>query len=253
MLKAIIVDDERNGREMLAALLQNFFSSRVQVAALCKNVEEGLEAIRSYSPDVVFLDIEMPGESGFELIEKASAYNFSTVFVTAFNEHAVKAFKVSALDYLLKPINREELRLAIEKLEKVQMKGDETAQQRLLEKLMTFPTPTNPKIGLPSLQGLIIVSVDEIIRCEADDNYTVVFLSQAKYVVSKTLKDVEETLKPYNFLRVHKSHLVNLDKVIRYLKQDGGMLILKGDSQVPVSRYGKDELERRLVTLLKKI
>src|SRR5258708_11307646 len=106
MLKAIIVDDERSGREILAGMLHTFFSTRIQVVSLCKNVAEGVEAIHAQMPDVVFLDIEMPNESGFELIEKARAYNFSTVFVTAFSDHAVKAFKVNALDYLLKPVQR---------------------------------------------------------------------------------------------------------------------------------------------------
>jgi two-component system LytT family response regulator len=212
-------------------------------------VAEGVEAIRVQNPDVVFLDIEMPNESGFELIEKAKVYNFSTVFITAFSEHAVKAFKVSALDYLLKPVQREELAHTITKLEKVQQHGGELAQQHLLQKLIGFSAHTSPKIGLPSLQGLIFINVHEIVRCEADDNYTLIFLPQQKHVISRTLKDVEETLKAYNFMRVHKSHLVNLDKVVRYQKQEGGVLILQDNSQIPVGRQTKEELEKRLMLL----
>ncbi len=249
MLKAVIVDDERKGREMLAGMLQNFFSSQVEVLTLCKNVTEGVEAIHKQNPDVVFLDIEMPNESGFELIEKASGYNFSVVFVTAFSEHAVKAFKVNALDYLLKPVQKAELARTLVKLEKLQQQGQEMNQQLLLKKIIAFSAHASPKVGLPTLQGSIFIEVLEIIRCEADDNYTIIFLPQQKQVVSRTLKDVEEALKPYNFMRVHKSHLVNLDKVVRYHKQDGGLLILKDNSQIPVGRQSKEELEKRLVIL----
>jgi two-component system LytT family response regulator len=246
MLKAIIVDDEPNSREMLAEMLKRSFNSKVEVAALCKNVAEGVEAIHSQNPDVVFLDIEMPNESGFELIKKVSNYRFLTVFVTAYSEHAIKAFKVNALDYLLKPVQRTDLEETIEKLINTMRQGVVLEQQQLLQKLIALSTNRKPKIGLPSSRGMIFIEVEEIIRCEADDNYTIVVMSRQKHIVSKTLKDVEEALRAYNFIRVHKSHLINLGKVERYQKHDGGVIILEDDSRIPVGRHNKEELERRL-------
>jgi two-component system LytT family response regulator len=249
MLKAIVVDDERSGREILASILRESFGQRISVAALCKNVAEGLDALYAHAPDVIFLDIEMPNESGFELIEKANPLHASIVFVTAYNHHAVRAFRVNALDYLLKPVQRDELSHVIDRLEKLRSEGEKFTQQQLLQKIMTFSSQANPKVGLPSVNGLIFIEVRDMIRCEADDNYTVIFTSNQRHVISRTLKDVEESLKEHNFLRVHKSHLVNLEKVSKYLKQDGGTLILQDNSQVPVGRHAKEELERRLVTL----
>jgi two-component system LytT family response regulator len=249
MLNCIIVDDERSGREMLHALLQTHFSQRIHVAALCRNVTEGIEAIHTHAPDVVFLDIEMPNESGFELIEKVDAVHFSIVFVTAYSHHAVDAFKVNALDYLLKPVQAEGLERTITRLEKLKAGGEVLTQQQLLQKLLTFSQQQNQKVGLPSLNGLIFIDADDILRCEASDNYTIIFTENRQHVISRTLKDVEESLKQYNFLRVHKSHLVNLRKVTAYLKQEGGLLVLQGNAEVPVGRQAKAELERRLLTL----
>lgn len=249
MLNCIIVDDERSGREMLHALLETHFSHRIRVAALCRNVSEGIEAIHAHTPDVVFLDIEMPNESGFELIEKVDDIHFSIVFVTAYSHHALDAFKVNALDYLLKPVQAEVLERTISRLEKLKAGGEMLTQQQLLQKLLTFSQQQNQKIGLPSLNGLIFIDVDDIIRCEASDNYTIIFTESRQHVISRTLKDVEESLQHYNFLRVHKSHIVNLKKVAAYLKQEGGTLVLQGNAEVPVGRQAKTELERRLLTL----
>ncbi|GHN01038.1 DNA-binding response regulator [Cytophagales bacterium WSM2-2] len=244
MLKAIIVDDERSGREMLETLLSSSFSQRIKVVALCQNVDEGVRAIQTHSPDVVFLDIEMPNESGFELIEKVNPLSAAIVFVTAYSQHAVQAFKVNALDYLLKPVQREELERTITRLEKTKTAGEVLTQQDLLQKIMSFSA--QPKVGLPSLNGMIFIEVKDIIRCEASDNYTMIFTNDKKYVISRILKEVEESLKVHNFLRVHKSHLVNLEKVIKYLKHEGGTLVLQGNAEVPVGRQAKEELERRL-------
>lgn len=249
MLNCIIVDDERSGREMLHAILQKHFSQRIHVASLCRNVAEGIEAIRVHSPDVVFLDIEMPNESGFELIEKVNPIEFSIVFVTAYSNHAVDAFKVNALDYLLKPVQAEGLERTISRLEKLKAGGEILTQQQIIQRLLSISQHQNQKLGLPSLNGLIFIEVDDIIRCEASDNYTIIFTESRQHVISRTLKDVEESLKQYNFIRVHKSHIVNLKKVIAYLKQEGGTLVLQGNAEVPVGRQAKTELERRLLTL----
>jgi two-component system LytT family response regulator len=248
MLKAILVDDERSGREMLAAILKGSFGQRIEVSALCKNVSEGLEALATHSPDVIFLDVEMPNESGFELVEKANPLTASVVFVTAYNQHAVHAFRVNALDYLLKPVQHSELEQVISRLEKIKAQGAALTQQEIIEKLFSV-SHNSGKVGLPSLNGMIFVEVAQIIRCEADDNYSVIHVPGYRHVISRTLKSVEETLKHYNFLRVHKSHLVNLDKVVKYQKHEGGTLILTDNAEIPLSRQAKEELERRLLIL----
>jgi two-component system LytT family response regulator len=250
MLKAIIIDDERSGREMLAGMLTERFADRLQVAALCQNVSEGIAAIRDKSPDVVFLDIEMPNESGFELVEKmGSSLQAAIVFVTAYNQYAVQAFRINALDYLLKPIQTDELADTIGRLEKMKSTGQAITAEELLSRLKNFSHPAQHRIGLPSLNGMIFVDANDIIHCEADDNYTHLFTTGQKYTISRTLKDVEESLSAFNFLRVHKSYLINLDKVVKYQKHEGGTIILQNKAEIPVGRQSKEELERRLIIL----
>lgn len=255
MLKAIIVDDERSGREVLKSLLEKHFSDRIEVTALCKDVDEGITALQSNSPDLVFLDIEMPGESGFELIEKINPLNASIVFVTAYNEHAIKAFQVGAVDYLVKPMQVVDLERAITRIEKIRVTGRILTQQELLQKLqqeifqkLASPFPdAHSKIAVSSFDGLTLLEINDITRCEASNNYTLVFTSEKKHIISRGFKDVEVSLCSYNFLRVHKSHLVNLRKVIKYRKE--GFLMMEDCTKIPVGRFFKDELEKRLLVL----
>jgi two-component system LytT family response regulator len=244
MLKAIIVDDEPYCCEILAAMLEAE-SPQVQVEAICNNGEEGLIAIRKYSPDLVFLDVEMPKMNGFEMLEQLSV-NFHLIFTTAYDQYALKAIRFSALDYLLKPIDREELKKAVQKAEqRIQIP---MAQQ--LEVLMQkIKKPLNPisKIALPTMEGLQMISIETIISCESDDNYTKLVLKNGKkLLVTRSLKEIEESLEQHSFIRVHRSYLVNLNEIEKYIKGEGGYLIMSDGSNVDVSRSRKEILMQKL-------
>ena len=190
MIRAIIVDDELHGRQMLASMLQNLFPSRVHVMELCDSVASGVTAIEKHKPDVVFLDIEMPDGSGFDLIEKSGKHLFLVVFVTAFSDYAVKAFKVNALEYLLKPIQREELKAALDKLDERLLDGIGNWKEEVLKKLISLTKHEVPKIGLPTMNGHVFVNIEEIIHCEADSNYTIVHFADKNMVVSITFREL---------------------------------------------------------------
>jgi len=249
MFTAIIVDDELHCRQMLAGMLDRFFPGRVNVLALCSSVDDAMISLKQHRPQVVFLDIEMPHHSGFDLIEKSDDYPFQVVFTTAHNKYAVKAFKVNAIEYLLKPIQHDDLQLTLEKLDKRLSDPPKTWKEPVLKTLTPLIEQVIPKIGLPTMSGHLFINVHEIIRCEADSNYTIVHLPEKRVVVSRTLKQIEEALKKYSFFRVHKSHLINLEKVLKYSKADGGTIVLSDQVEVPVSRNVKEELERVLPML----
>jgi two-component system LytT family response regulator len=238
MLKAVLIDDEPNCLKMLEWELQNACPN-VQIAALCESGKDGLRAIQSHRPDLVFLDVDMPYMNGFEMLELLPDINFEVVFTTAHDEYAVKAFKINALDYLLKPIDEEELKSAIEKAEE---------KKRNYRSLDTKPN-NDPrenvirKVALPTFEGLVFVEVGQIIYCQSDNNYTKIFLKSEKDLfISKTLKEIEELLGNYFFFRVHNSFLVNLNEIKTYVKADGGYLVMSNDHKVRVSRTKKDSL-----------
>lgn len=238
VIKAILVDDEKHGLEMLSWLLEKY--PNVEVLGAYSNPKEAVKSIENLNPDIVFLDIEMPSMNGFELLQAVGHISFSVVFTTAYDEFAIKAFKVSALDYLLKPIGKEELHAAIEK--HISKANDDYQNQlKLLKQLVEKPTLNLDKIAFPTFEGLEFVKAHHIIRCEADDNYTHIHLENKQpFLVSKTLKEVEELLADHGFLRVHYSHLVNLNKIKKYVKGDGGYVIMEDDSSVNVSRSKKE-------------
>ncbi|HTH56728.1 MAG TPA: LytTR family DNA-binding domain-containing protein [Cyclobacteriaceae bacterium] len=246
MIRAIIVDDEPLGRQMLSGMLKNFFPGRVEVMDLSNSVADGLASIEKHKPNVVFLDIEMLDGTGFDLIERSGKHLFLVVFVTAFNDYAVQAFKVNAIEYLLKPIKLEELGVTLDKLDQRLLEGIGNWKEDILKKIMAFSPREIPKIGVPTTNGHVFINVDEIIQCEADSNYSIVHLGDKRMVVSRTLKEMEEVLKEYRFFRIHKSHLINLNKVIKYSKADGGTVSLTNHLNVPVGRHAKDELEKLL-------
>ena len=244
MLRSIIIDDEPYCCEILAAMLEAD-CPQVQVVAICRNGEEGLQAIRKHGPDLVFLDVEMPKMNGFEMLEQIPV-NFHLIFTTSYDQYALKAIRFSALDYLLKPVDREELRKAVRKAEqRIQIP---MAQQ--LEILMQkIKQPLNPinKIALPTMDGLQMISIEAIISCESDDNYTrLVLKTGKKLLVTRSLKEIEESLEQHSFLRVHRSYLVNLNEIEKYIKGEGGYLTMSDGSTVDVSRSRKDLLMQRL-------
>jgi two-component system LytT family response regulator len=245
MIKAIIVDDEPYCCETLATLLERY-CPQVTVAAICYSGKEALTAIKEQQPQILFLDIEMPQMNGFELLERLPEIGFELIFTTSYDQYAIKAFHFSALDYLLKPIDREELQKAVQKVMQRLQKPLPQQLEILLQKI-NHPTSAIQKIALPTMEGLQMIATDSIIRCESDSNYTIFFLkNKQKLIVSRTLKEVEEMLEEHAFLRVHNSYLVNLNEVSKYVRGEGGYLVMSDDSSVDVSRSKKEMLLKRL-------
>lgn len=240
MIKAILIDDEKNALEMLEWQLENY-CPQVQVCALCSSADEGITAIQQHVPQLVFLDIEMPHKNGFEVIYAFPEPSFDVVFTTAYDQFAIKAFKFAALDYLLKPIDADELVDAVQRYEKKQRHHQFKDQLDILLQQYKQPQLAPGRIPFATQEGLVFIRPETIVRCEASSNYTTLhFSDKTKMVVSKTLKDVEDLLNPYGFFRVHHSHLINLQQVSRYVKADGGFIEMADGSQVPVSRQRKD-------------
>ncbi len=242
MLTAILIDDEPDCVELLALQLSQH-CPEVEVMAQFTSPEAGLQAIRSRKPDLVFLDVEMPRLNGFQLLEQLEAIDFSLVFVTAYNEFALKAFRFSALDYLLKPLNVAQLQEAVRKAAKRQ-RIDQRQLDMLRFQLKEGQYPA--KIAVPFQGGVVFVELKELVYCEADSNYTKLFLTNGKnYLLSKTLREVQEVLEERNFLRVHRQYLINLDHIKVYHKGDGAYLVMTGEVSIPVAKNQKDRLVQK--------
>lgn len=243
-ITCVIIDDEPNNVENLKGLLHTWCPG-VNVAACAGSAEKGIEAIRKIRPDVIFLDIQMPEKSGFEVLKAFDPVTFEVVFITAFDQYGIQAIKFSALDYLLKPIDVEELKKAIDKA-----RSRIADRHQNIENLLSFIKNTQhdaPKIALPTMHETRYVKVSEIVRCEAFNNYTTFFMSQGDEVlVCKTLKEFAELLKPYGFQRTHQSHLVNIKYVKSLLKEDGGKLLMEDKSKIPISRQNLEKIKKAL-------
>ncbi|MFT3918986.1 LytR/AlgR family response regulator transcription factor [Cloacibacterium sp.] len=230
-MKAIIIDDEKQARVSLSLLLKEY-CPEIEICADCENLPEGVKTIRKYKPDVVFLDIEMPGHSGLELLDffDEKEIGFSIIFTTAYNEYAVQAFKLSALDYLLKPIVPEDLTNAISKLRKQKKDQFSIFSENILQEIPE-------KIAIPSGNDLILLNISEISHIKGEGAYSeVVMTNKTKYLVSRNLKNFEDVL--YNdkrFIRIHRSYIINFDEAVSYSKSDNGWLNLKNDVTVPIS------------------
>lgn len=240
MLRAIIVEDEIRSRETLRGLLK-LYCKNVQIIGEAENVKEGIGMIEDRKPDVVFLDIQMPDGSGFKLLESIIEIDFDVIFTTAYDQFAIKAIKFSALDYLLKPIFPDDLVKAVKKAEDKKEGQSQKVNVDVLLENIKMPPKEPPKIILSTSDKINIVRVDDIVRCESDNYYTFFFFKNGeKLLLSKTLKENEELLKEHNFIRPHKSHLINVLFIKSYLKQDGGYILLTDGSKVPVSRRKKE-------------
>jgi two-component system LytT family response regulator len=239
-MKAILIDDERNALEMLEWMIRKN-TPEVEIVAMCESPVDGIEKIATLKPDVVFLDIEMPQLNGFDMLDRIGKYDFEVIFTTAYNQFAIKALKICALDYLLKPVDAEELKASVQKA--LQRKNKVSSEQ--LEMLMNYFKPEKPKarrIALTASDHLIFVETSDIIYCESDSNYTTFFLAKGdKVVISKTLKDVEEILEGADFFRIHASFLINLKHVAKFTRGDGGYVIMTNNQRITVSRKKKDE------------
>jgi two-component system, LytTR family, response regulator len=230
-MKAIIIDDEKRARVSLSLLLQEYCKD-IELVAECENLPEGVKAIRKYKPDLVLLDIEMPGYSGLELLDffNENEIDFSIIFTTAYNEYAIQAFKLSAIDYLLKPIIPEELVQAVNRLEK-----HKSQQYKALVENMQ--QENFEKIAVPSGSSLILLNLADIMYIKGEGAYSEVHMADnTKQLVSRNLKNFEDILNKDNrFIRTHKSYIVNFNEVSSYNKSDGGWLVLKNNATVPVS------------------
>jgi two-component system, LytTR family, response regulator len=241
-MKAIIIDDEPDAVESLHLSLMTQCPNVLILGKYTDSIK-GLEAIRQHAPDVVFLDIEMPRMNGFQLLEELGDIHFSLIFTTAYDRFAVKAFRFSAIDYLLKPIDPVDLKMAVEKAaEKMRI---EKAQIELLRK--QFHAPDNrrfEKIALPSAHGYTFVELADVLYCESDNSYTRFYLANGEiYLITKTLGDVEETLAGGDFFRIHKQFLINLKRISRFVKSDGGAIFMPNGVSIPISRSRKEEFQ----------
>jgi two-component system LytT family response regulator len=249
MLTAVIVEDEKRSRESLNGLL-NLYCKNVTVVAEADGVKSGIAAIEKNKPDIVFLDIQMPDGSGFKLLESINNLDFGIIFTTAYDQFAIKAIKFSAIDYLLKPIYPDYLVEAVGKAEKKTLSLRSHKNVEVLLENFTKPESEPPKIVLSTAEKLHVVNVKDIIRCESDNYYTRYFFNDGKkLLISKTLKENEELLSDFNFIRPHKSHLINVLYIKSYDKHEGGFINMTDGSVVPVSRRKKEKILEIIINL----
>jgi len=242
MLKALIVDDESVGAHILKTQLYKYCPG-VTVMGVAYSADEAEEKIARLSPNLVFLDVEMPKADGFDLLGRLKNINFEVIFTTAHNEYAIKAIRHNALDYLLKPIGPDELVAAVKKCEKRIVKGysDNINVKNLV--LAIALSQKARRLAIPTPNEILYAEIGNIIRFEADSNYTRIYFTDGKFIISsKTLKEYDEALKGQNFFRIHKTHLVNLGHIKKFVKADGGYVLLSDGTSLEVARRKKDEL-----------
>ncbi len=241
MIRAVIIDDEENARFTLANYLTTYCPD-VIILGEAESVESGIVAINQHQPDVVFLDIMLSDGSGFNLLNRLEQINFKIVFVTSYSQYAIKAFKYSAFDYILKPIDIDELLMVVNRLKSITATSADTdTKLSFLENSMNKGESNFTKIVLATNNSLYVVEIADIMHCEAQESYTMFHLAnETRLMVSKTLKEYEELLQEHLFVRIHKSHLVNFNYITRFLNQDGGSVVLKNGSTLPVSVRKKD-------------
>ena len=240
--RAILIDDETKSRTALGSFLSKYCPT-IEAVGEADGVVSGLEAIQNLKPDVVFLDIEMNDGTGFDLLERLSNVEFEVIFVTAFNQYAIKAFRYSAIDYLLKPVNPEELVQAVNKL------SDDSRISQIEQKLEALMANRSSiqKIAIPSMTGIRLEEVDNIMYCESDNYYTIIHLvSGEQLMVSKTLKEYDKTLSDDGFIRIHQKYLVKVSEIKTYSKSEGGFVTLNDGTNLTVSRRKKEELLRAI-------
>ena len=248
MIRALLIDDEHHSNHTLRYELERHCPN-VQVLGEALSGEEGIFKIEQLKPDLIFLDIEMPGMSGFEMISRLVPVDFEIIFVTAYDQYAIRAFRFAAVDYLLKPVTGEYLKEAVGRISR----RDANAEQHL--KLEAFMHNMrhgmqSPRIALSSGRGMDFVNVTDILYCHAESNYTHMHMSDGKkYTQAKTLKDVEQILEQLDFFRIHQSYLINLRQVLRYVRDDGGYVIMPDGIKIPIAKRRKEEFLAWLKTV----
>ena len=241
MIRTVVIEDEELSRRMLLAMLHEH-CRQINVVAEADSVETGLVAIAELKPQLVLLDIELKSATSFEILEQLPEINFELVFTTAFDHYALKAIKFCAIDYLLKPIDLNELRIAVAKAEKRLNREYLNKNLEVLVNNLKSGSQNNHKIALPTLEGLLFVNVSDIIYCESSGPYTHFILKQTnKIVTSKHLKEYENLLSGYEFFRIHKSYLINLREIQKYIRGEGGQLIMSNGAALSVSKQRKED------------
>ena len=224
------------------------FLDNIEIMGEAGTVADGVKLIEKTNPDLVLLDISMPDGTGFELLDKLKLINFKLIFITAYSEYAVKAFKYSAFDYIIKPLIVDELTKAIKRIPHINQVDNKVRVDTLKENLLSTDETASKTVALPEINGFAIINVGDIIRCEGKRNYTrIIFKDNTEKVVSRTLLEFEHLLAPLGFVRIHRSHLVNFPNVVRYLKSDGGMVELKSGELLKVSPKHKENLLNKLL------
>lgn len=246
-ITAVIIDDEQNNVDNLCLLIQQH-CPQVCIVDTANGAEEGRAIILEHQPDLVFLDIQMPGKNGFDLLQSLNSYAFEVIFVTAFDQYGIQAVKFSAIDYLLKPINLQDLKTAVEKVvQKSHQKKQNLQLENLIHLLQRQQNKAEHRIALTTLREIRFVPTQQIIRCESSNNYTSFYLADGeKLVVSQPIYEFDEILKNYGFIRCHQSHLVNKACVKSWVKEDGGYLLLEDGSQIPISRNKRELVKTEL-------
>lgn len=242
-LKAILVDDERSSLQNLERKLAEFCPD-LTVIALSENPEEAIQLIGQLRPDVIFLDIEMPRMSGLRMLDELPDYSGEIIFTTAYNHYAVEAIRISAFDYLVKPVSIAELQNAVARL--VKQKQSQTKERlEVLRQSLTESKSQEDKIAVPTAEGLEFLQIKNIVRIESSSNYSKIYMTEGRsMLVTRLLKDFEELLLPYRFYRVHHSHLINLACIQKYIRGEGGQVLLQNGDTVDVSRRKKEEFLR---------
>jgi two-component system LytT family response regulator len=245
-MRTLIVDDEISNQQNLQQLLQTY-AADVEVCAVTENVDEALKAVKLHQPELVFLDIQLHGQSGFELLKQLDTINFEIIFVTAYDQYGIQAVKFAALDYLLKPIDIDELVTAVDKARKAIGQKKKNERLQYLVEYLNDGRSANRRIALPLFGETRYININDIVRCEADNTYTRFWFNGGEQlIVSKTLKEYADMLADYGFLRTHQSHLVNMTYIKSWLREDGGSLLLKDNTKIPVSKLNREKVKNML-------
>lgn len=246
MYHTIIIDDNQLARKGLRHILEHNFED-VEIMGEGDSVTSGLALIKEFAPDLVFLDIEMPDGTGFRLLDQLPKVNFKIVFTTSYSDYAITAFKYSAFDYIVKPVLIENIRSTLNRIKEIPILLEKQQIEVLRKNLINF-NEEDATIALPEINGFSIIKVKDIIRCEGERNYSRIFFYNGKSVlISRTLLEFDNMLVSHGFFRIHRSHLISLRNVNRYLKSDGGVIEMVDKTQLPVSPKFKDELLNRLL------
>ena len=253
MITALLIDDDQNLRNGMKGLLTRY-APEIHILGEADSVESGIEAIDKFKPQVVFLDIQLGDSTGFDILEQLALKNGKSsshiVFITAHEQYAIKAFRFSALDFLLKPVDPEELQKVLEKIKNVLKQNDGYAHIDLLLENIRKKVDNFKRIALSTSDGIHLFEISDIIRCESEDNYTKFYIKNNKPImISKTLKEYEDMLTEHGFERIHQSHLINLSYLKSYIKKDGGYVIMADNSNLPISQRKKERLQELLKTI----